>query len=91
MNFWRLSTDRHSALTGIGLTVTVWQLTVLHLHTCVGIYAESISRRRRFYLRYHEQRYRDSEIRIYVDNGSARYDGKEFQELLSKIRREKNA
>ena len=27
----------------------------------------------------------------YVDNGSARYDGKEFQELLSKIRRDKNA
>ena len=27
----------------------------------------------------------------YIDNGSARYDGKEFQELLSKIRREKNA
>ena len=27
----------------------------------------------------------------YVDNGSARYDSKEFQELLSKIRREKNA
>ena len=27
----------------------------------------------------------------YVDNGLARYDGKEFQELLSKIRREKNA
>ena len=27
----------------------------------------------------------------YVDNRSARYDGKEFQKLLSKIRREKNA
>ena len=28
---------------------------------------------------------------IYVDNKSARYDGKEFQELLSKTRRENNA
>ena len=27
----------------------------------------------------------------YVDNGSARYNGKEFQEWLSKIRRENNA
>ena len=59
VNFWQLSTDRHGALTGNG---NVWQLTVLHLHMCVGIYAESISRRRRYYPRYHEQRYRDSEI-----------------------------
>ena len=31
VNFWRLSTDCHGALTGNGyrLTVTVWQLTVL--------------------------------------------------------------
>ena len=65
VNLWRLSTDRHGALTGIGyrLSVTVWQLTVLHLHTCVGIYTESISRWRRYYPRDHEQRHRDSEIR----------------------------
>ena len=65
VNFWQLSTDRHGALIGNGyrLTVTIWQLTVLHIHSCMGIYAESISRRRRCYPRDHEQRHRDSEIR----------------------------
>ena len=32
VNFWQLSTAREL------VTVTVWRLTVLHLHTCTGIY-----------------------------------------------------
>ena len=82
-NFWRLSTDRHSALTGNGYCLAVNGFAPTYMRG----YIRWINQSMKMLL---PQNNATVTVR-YVDKGSARYDGKEFQELLSKIRRKKNA